>query len=253
MKGVSALLVKAEGIVIRTHDYGESHKVVVIFTREHGKVAVVARGVKKTKSTLSGVTQVLTHGQYLYFVGRGMGSLNQGETLVSHASLRQDILKLSYAAYIVELLDKMTEEKEPSIVLFDLLTLTLNFLEENKDPDILCRIFEIKLMGQTGYQPQLNSCAVCGANDEFFVFSVTKGGLVCIPCASPGTRSIAVSPTIVRLLRLFLHFDLNRLGQIQVREETKKQLERVMTQFIDYHTDLSLKSRKFLNQMKEQL
>lgn len=245
------MLVKAEGIVIRTHDYGEAHKVVVLFTREQGKIALMARGVKRTKSRLRGVTQLLTHGQYLYYMGSGMGTLNQGETVHSHHSIRQDILLMSYAAYIVELLNKLTGDKEANPFLFGLLDKTLTFLEAGKDADILCRIFEIKLLSVAGYRPELDRCVQCGAADKPFSFSVSLGGVLCLDCGSHDRRLIPISQTSIRLLRTFLHMDLKRLGSIRVKSETKDQLERVMHDYTDHHTELTLKSREFLKKMKE--
>lgn len=244
------MLVKAEGIVIRTRDYGEAHKVVVLYTREHGKIPLMARGVKKTQSRLSGVTQVLTHGQYLYFVGSGMGTLNQGEAINPYHVLRQDIMLMSYAAYIVELLDKLTEDKETNPYMFHLLEKTLAFLEEGKDPDILCRIFEMKILSQAGYRPQVDGCINCGETGKPSSFSVARGGVLCVDCRSADEKALTLSPASARLLQIFLHFDIDRLGEIKVKRETKDQLERVMFDYTDYHADLYLKSRSFLKQMK---
>jgi DNA repair protein RecO (recombination protein O) len=244
------MLTKAEGIVIRARDYGESHKVIVLYTREFGKIAVMARGVKKTKSRLSFVTQVLTHGQYQFFAGSGMGTLSQGEVIESHHALRQDVLSMSYAAYMAELTDKLTLEKEANPYVFHLLSKTFSYLEEGKDADILCRIFELKMLSVAGYRPQLDQCLHCGEEDKPFYFSVAKGGILCQDCRLPEEPVLSLSPSAARLLRLFLHFDINRIGEIRVKQETKDLLERVMYDYTDYHTDLRLKSRDVLNQMK---
>ena len=53
------MLNKYEGIVIRTTDYGESNKIVVIYTREAGKIAGMARGAKKPSSRLASVPSPL--------------------------------------------------------------------------------------------------------------------------------------------------------------------------------------------------
>lgn len=243
------MLVKTEGIVIRTRDYGEANKIVVLYTREHGKIALMARGAKKAQSRLRGVTQVLTHGQYLYFAGRGMGNLNQGETIHTFHSLHEDILTMSYAAYIVELLEKMTEDAEPNGYLFHLLEKILLSLQEGKDADILCRIFELKLLALSGYRPQLEACVHCGATDRPYTFSAAKGGFLCLDCRQHDPQGLTLSPASQRLLRLFLYFDIDRLGDIRVKKETKRQLERAMRAYLDYHTDLYLKSRQFLEQM----
>ena len=67
------MLNKWEGIVFRTIPYGESNKIVTLFTREAGKVTAMARGAKKPRSKLAAVTQPFTHGSFLIRKGRGMG------------------------------------------------------------------------------------------------------------------------------------------------------------------------------------
>lgn len=244
------MLIKDEAIVIRTQDYGETHQVVVLYTRNHGKVPIMAYGVKKLKSRSSGVVQLLTHGQYLFYTGSGMGTFKQGEVITSHSKLRSDILFMSYAAYIVELLDRLTEDKEPNGLLFHLLAQTFSFLEMGKDADVLCRIFEMKLLSIAGYRPQLEACIHCGERDKPYLFSVAKGGLLCIDCHGTDEGALVISAAAVRLLRLFLHIDIDRLGEIDVKQDTNEQLERVMYDYTDYHTDLHLKSRSFLQKMK---
>ena len=123
------MLIKTEGIVIRTRDYGESHKVVVLFTA-NGEAARPGPGAKKPRSRLGAVTQLFTRGQYLCFLGSGMGTLSQGELISSHHGLRSDLLLTATAAYLVELLDRMTEEKDPSPALYRLLSSTLDQLGE---------------------------------------------------------------------------------------------------------------------------
>lgn len=51
------MLIKSEGIVLRTTDYGETNKIVTLLTREHGKIGVMARGAKKSNSRLSAISQ----------------------------------------------------------------------------------------------------------------------------------------------------------------------------------------------------
>ena len=127
------MLQKCEGIVIRSTDYGETNKVVTLYTREWGKIGVMARGAKKPNSRLSAITQLFTHGYFLVQKGTGIGSLQQGEMITSMRSIREDIFLTAYASYIVELTDKSTEDKKPNPFLFELLYQTLNYLNEGYD------------------------------------------------------------------------------------------------------------------------
>ena len=82
---------KVEGIVIRTTDYGETNKIVTIYSREFGKVSAMARGAKKPKSRLAAISQLMTHGHFLIQMGSGLGTLQQGEIISSMKEIREDI------------------------------------------------------------------------------------------------------------------------------------------------------------------
>ncbi|GAA4706280.1 DNA repair protein RecO [Brevibacillus fulvus] len=246
------MLVKWEGIVIRSVDYGESSKVLTVFTREHGKIGIMARGAKKTKSRLIAVSQLFSHAYYLCKTGPGSGmpDLSQGEVIESYRDLRQDLLHTAYAAYMAELLDRLTQEREANPYLFELLAMTFHYMNEGKDPEILCRIFESKMLIVAGIRPHLQGCSNCGAEREPYVISVTQGGLLCPQCATLDPYAIAVTPAAWKLLRLFQLFELERLGEIDVKPATRTQLRHVLRSFFDQHLDLHLKTRSFLEQVE---
>ncbi|MEC2076524.1 DNA repair protein RecO [Metabacillus fastidiosus] len=243
------MLQKCEGIVIRSTDYGESNKIITIYTRELGKVGLMARGAKKPKSRLSAITQLLTYGSFLFQKTSGLGSLQQGETILSMRNIKEDIFLTAYASYIAELLDKSTENFEKNPFLFEFFKQTLQLLDEGVDPEILINIFEIKMLSVIGLHPQLDSCAVCGEKDGTFHFSIREGGFICHRCFEKDPYRLQISQNTVKLLRLFYHFDLNRLGQISVKEETKLELKNVIDAYYEEYSGLHLKSKRFLTQI----
>ncbi|HYK71855.1 MAG TPA: DNA repair protein RecO, partial [Pseudoneobacillus sp.] len=154
------MLQKCEGIVIRTTDYSETNKIVTLYTREWGKVGVMARGAKKPNSRLAAITQLFTYGYYLIQRGTGLGTLQQGEIISSMRTIREDIVLTAYGSYILELTDKCTDEKKPNPYLFELLSQTLNYMNEEHDLEILIHIYEMKMLNSLGLYPVLNKCAV---------------------------------------------------------------------------------------------
>ncbi|MDR7237231.1 DNA repair protein RecO [Neobacillus drentensis] len=243
------MLQKCEGIVIRTTDYGETNKIVTLYTREWGKVGAMARGAKKPNSRLSSITQLFTHGYFLINRGSGLGSMQQGETATSLRSIGEDIFLTAYASYIVELTDKCTEEKKPNPYHFELLYQTLNYLNEGYDPDILMNIYEMKMLNVLGLNPILNQCSICGNTDGHFSFSIREGGFICHRCLDKDPYHYKLSPSAVKLIRLFYYFDLSRLGNISVKAETKAELKNVITSYYEEYSGLHLKTKKFLNSM----
>lgn len=243
------MLEKCEGIVIRTTNYSETNKIVTLFTREWGKVGVMARGAKKPNSRLAAVTQLFTYGYFLVQKGNGLGTLQQGEMIASMRAIKEDIFLTAYSSYIVDLADKSTEDKKPNPFLFELIYQSLNLINEGYDAEIIMNIFEMKMLNSLGLYPILDKCSVCGSADGHFSFSIREGGLICHRCLGKDPYHFKITPATVKLLRLFYFFDLSRLGNISVKPETKAELKKVISAYYDEYSGLNLKTKRFLNQM----
>lgn len=244
---------KTEGIVLRSRDYGEGNSIITIFSRDYGKISVMARGAKKPKSRLSSVSQPFTHAHYLFFQthSSSMGTLSQGEIIQSFKLLRTDLTKTAYAAYFTELFDKIVDENDRSPVLFPLLLHSLQYLDQGKDVEILARLFEMKMLMLGGYRPQVDQCLSCKKEEGYYFFSVAEGGLLCEDCYAKDSQAIPMQPATLKIIRLLYHMDLIRLGNISVQQERKNEIRQVIWSFMDYHTPLRLKSRSFLEQLSK--
>lgn len=243
------MFVKSEGIILRTSDYGETNKVVTMLTRDLGKIAVMARGAKKPKSRLASITQPFTYGSYLVQKGTGMGALQQGELIQSFRSIREDIFKTAYAAYIAELTDKLTEDKQPNPFLFEMLYQTFMYMHEGIDLDILQYIYEVKMTRVAGIPPRLDGCVNCANTEGIFAFSIREGGFLCNRCKHIDPYRIQASPAALKLLRLFYYFDLSKLGNVAVKQETKEELKAIIQAYYEAYSGVFLKSRRFLEQL----
>lgn len=245
------MLQKVEGMVIRKVDYGESNVILTLFTRENGKIGVMARGAKKPKSRLSSVAQLFTYGHFVFQQSRGLGTLNQGEIIDSFRGIKEDLFKTAYCAYMVEFLDKVTEEKSPQPFLFEHLWQSFNLVNEGADPEVITFIFEIKMLQQAGIGPQVNHCSNCGNTEGQFAFSIREGGFLCERCQYLDPNHIPISKATARLLRLFYHFDLSRLGNISLKNETKAEIRFVLATYIEEYSGMFFKSRKFIDQLNK--
>lgn len=243
------MLQKVEGIVIRTGDYGETHKIVTLFTRELGKIAVMARGAKKPKSRMAAIAQPFVYASFLVQKGSNMGTLQQGEVLQSLRSIREDIVKTAYASYICELTDKLVEQNHPDPFLFEQLLQTLIWMNEDKDLDILLLMYELKMFKKGGFAPHLRNCVNCGRTDDRYAFSVVEGGLLCRRCQYMDTDSYILAQNLVKLLQVCLEVDVTRVGNITVKTENKVLLRQLIDQYYDRYGGYFLKSKRFLKQL----
>jgi len=245
------MLVKTEGIIIRTRDYGEGNKIITIFSSQVGKVSVMARGAKKPKSRLSSISQLFTYGQFLFHRSspNSMGSLSQGEIIESFRDLRQDLTKTAYAAYFAELVDKIVDDGEINIYVFQLLLTVFKYLDDGIDAEILARLVEMKMLTIGGYKPEVNQCVSCGGVENINSFSIREGGFLCEQCREEDSYRIILLPSTIKLLRLFYHYEIERMGSVSVKRETREELKKILWLFMDHHTPLRLKSRSFIEQM----
>ncbi|SFE29085.1 DNA repair protein RecO [Alteribacillus iranensis] len=245
------MLVKAEGIVLKIIPYGETNVILRLYTREAGKVSVMARGARKPKSRFAAASQPFVHGIYLFYKSRGMSTLNQGDTIDAFRHIRSDIMKTAYASYIAELLDRVTEEREKNPFLFELFLQILQRMNEDSDPEVLTRIFEVKMLAQAGIKPQLDQCTSCGRQEGTFSFSVREGGFLCENCKEIDPYRLTIHPKSVQLLRTFFYLDIKRLGSISLTSRTKQELKQVLESYYEEYGGFSLKSKRFLDQMEK--
>ncbi|AKG35739.1 DNA repair protein RecO [Paenibacillus durus] len=246
------MLHRVEGIVIRSMDYGEGNAIITLCTENAGKIGVLVRGAKKVKSRHAALIQPFTLGQYVFFRNNGgLGTLNSGEIISSHHSIREDLVTAAYGSYACELLDRVLHDEETGSFWFRQLSACLNALEEGKEPGVIINLFEMKILQAAGYGPQLDSCIACGREkaDEELLLSPRLGGALCRSCRHNDPPALEVSPRALKLLRLFAALDLTRLGNVDVKESTREELKKIMRAFMDTQLGLRLKSQNFLDQL----
>ncbi len=244
------MLHKWEGIVLKARAYSESNKIVTLMTREAGKVACMARGAKKPTSRLAGVTQPFVHGSYLVQRTNGMGTMQQGEHFNSMRHVQTDIIATAYASYVVELTDKLIEEGNPEPYAFDVLLQALTAIDEGYDPEAITLFVDWKLLPYTGVQPILHCCAGCGAVDGEFSFSFTQGGFLCHRCFQLDPYIIRLTPTQLKLIRMFYTVPIDQVGKLDLKPQTKSFIKKIVTTIYEEQTGIRLKSRSFIEQLE---
>ena len=101
---------KVEGIVIRTTDYGETNKIVTIFSRELGKISAMARGAK-TEKPVSICVAINDTWPFSYSNGIRAWNIATRRDYFNYERNSRGYILTAYASFIVELTDKATEDK----------------------------------------------------------------------------------------------------------------------------------------------
>jgi DNA repair protein RecO (recombination protein O) len=235
---------------MRNIPYGESNKIVTLFTREAGKLTAMARGAKKPASRLAAVTPPFTHGSFRIRKGRGMGTLEQGEQIESMRFIREDLEATAYASYVVELVDRLTEDDDRIHGIYSLLYEALHAINEQYDPEAISLFVEWKMLPVAGIHPILHQCANCGATEGEFAFSFKEIGFLCHRCFHIDRYLIRITPNQLKLIRTFYTVPIQRIGNLTLKKETKMFMKKIVRTVYDEQIGIRLKSRSFLDQLE---
>jgi DNA repair protein RecO (recombination protein O) len=244
---------RVEAIVLRHTDWGEADRLLWLFTREIGKVKVVAKGVRKPRSRKAGHLEPFTRVELLLARGRDLPIVTQAEAKDAYLELREDLIRVGYASYIVELLDRFTYEEGENFALYRLLCETLSRINIEADPAFAVRYYEVRLLDLVGFRPQLLHCVNCGeeirAEDQFFSFE--KGGVICPKC---GTKEPGVRPVSMPALRVLRHFQRSNYAEAQrvrLSSTVDRELENLMGQYLTYLLERGLNTPSFLKRIRK--
>lgn len=250
---------KTNALVLRRIPLGETDKILTLFSREHGKYSVVAKGARKTTSRLAGATEPLMLLQALLADGLNLDVLTQCEVKDSFPALRGDFGLFLRATYACELMDKVSEERDPSPEAYDLLVTTLHLMERAKDPDAPLHAYELKLLAQMGYEPRLDSCARC---DEYFShvpganstvpargYSAPRGGLLCGPCADAVREEVLplASETASWMYLLAYEGDAYTVANLTLPPNISQEVSRILRAHLRFRLERDVRSTAFLD------
>ena len=245
---------RVEAVVLRHSDYGEADRLLTMYTRQLGKTRAIAKGARKIASRKAGHIEPFTHVNLQLSRGRDMLLITQADTVDAYLPLREDLILTSQAAYVMELLDRFTYEGDTeNPATFRLLTETLARLASKSDPWLVIRYYEMRLLDQMGFRPQLFECANCRreikAEDQFFSFRA--GGAICPTCGRglPNLKNLSVDT--LKYLRHFQRSSYTEASRARPSPEIQQEAETLMQGYFTYLLERELNTPGFLKKIRE--
>ncbi len=247
--------VRTEGVVLRRRDYGESDRILVLFTRKLGRISGIAKGARKPSSKISGHLELFSRVSFLVSRGRNLQLITQAETIESYEQLRKDLSGIGLGSYLVELVDAVTTEEGSNIKLYDLLVLALESLDNGQQPEIIKHFFELQLLDLSGFRPEFFICVECGEpiieQDQYL--SGELGGVVCPNCIR-GVEKANFRQVPVRILKYLRHFQrstLQELMSLKLAPDLQEDLEDAIQYYLNHTLEGRLNSPDFISRVKK--
>ena len=207
-------------IVLRRREYGDFDLIVTLLSRDHGKQTLIAKAAKKSVKRFPGILEPFNHLHITFRQpqhGKGMPVLEEASLIRTPGRIRADFARAVHASYWVECIGLWMQEGQVRTDLFELLHFALSELDtQHIAPDMLSILFQMRFIGQEGFQPMLARCACCQtgidqlAQDDFCV-DLGKGGVVCNQCPPEGHRGLRLSKGTLKQLLWIADGGCNRI------------------------------------------
>ena len=215
-----------QGIVLRVTDYNARDALLTVLSRNHGKLTIKARGLRRKNSPLIAPCQLLAYGEFVLFEYRGQYTINEAHSIELFQNLRRDLTKLSLGTYFAQAAELISQEDLPNPELQSLLLNCLFALSKLNLPEVQVKAaFELRAACIAGYTPDLFGCHSCGSQTPDR-FDLSAGQLECRSCRNSGSSGIRmpVTPGLLDAMRYICLCDPKKLLSFQIHPETMEQL-----------------------------
>ena len=236
---------KDEAFILFKRAYGESDKIIRLFTRNSGKIAVIAKGAGKSQKRFMNTLELFNHIRVEYFEkpGSAMARLESADLVETNSGIEKSLKRACIAGFFTEFIDRLTKEKHPQEHLFLTLKEIIEALKcrDFSYSDVL--YYQFLMLDMLGFMPHLDSCVRCGSavgNGTGLHFSKEKGGVLCGNCARFVPHATCAEGLIPGLVSV-----RDRKGPLS-NSFLENQARDIMEGFLSFHLDVEFRSYRIL-------
>lgn len=228
---------ETDGIVLDSHDHGESDLIITLYCRDTGRVTAIAKGAKRSLRRFVNKLELFS---FLHLTlrqrnSRTLALLEEADLHSGFMHLRRDIPSYTAASVIREFTLLATREGEEDERCYTLLLWSLHQLDQASPHLQVVMLFLLRFYDYIGYRPELRRCRYCGAAagaGSAFGFSTALGGLICTTCAATaGQSGIRLNPGTIRMMQSCQDTPLAQLHRLKVSESSLYQALNVLHRY----------------------
>ncbi|HOP85533.1 MAG TPA: DNA repair protein RecO [Syntrophorhabdaceae bacterium] len=238
-------LQKDEALVLTKISYGESDKIVRLFTLMNGKVSAIAKGGSKSQKRFMNTLEPFNHIRIEYFKkqNKSLARIENADLIESNKGIEKSLKSFCAASFFAEFTDRLTKDGERNKDLFDVLKYIFINAKDTAFGSSEIVINLLNILKVTGFLPNFKSCVYCGRevpDEEKVYFSKERGGILCKICSSSLSYKTYPAGVIISL-SLF-----EKKGNFLIDPKFIEYIQAIMEDFIAFHLDVKLKSYRLL-------
>jgi DNA repair protein RecO (recombination protein O) len=234
-------LYRDQAIVIRTQKLGEADRIITLFSREHGRIRAVAKGVRRTKSKFGARLEPASFVDIQLYTGKTFDVVTQVEGIENYGdSISHDYQKWTIASSILEAAERFSaNEGEPALQQFLLLLGALKALaHESHDPSLILDAYLLRSLSVAGYAPSMTICSRCDKPGPHKYFSLVGGGSVCADCKPSASATPHVET--LQLMSDLLTGDWASADASELRH--RREASGLIAAYLQWHLERGLRS-----------
>ncbi|MCM1053778.1 MAG: DNA repair protein RecO [Ruminococcus sp.] len=235
-----------EGLIVKEIPYSETSKIIHVYTND-GIIGIMCRGAKSLKSPFRATTLKFTYGKFIIsYKENKLSNLINVDIINPLKNIKSDIVLLSYLNYVTELTTQVTKESD-AIIYEDFINAILK-IEEGLDPLIISNILEVKYLDYIGVGLNLDACIGCGSSTKIITLDGDRGGFICSNCYH---NEPIVDAKTISLIRMYYYVEIKSISKLKISDTVKNEINTFLNIYYERYTGLYLKSKKFLDKLKD--
>ncbi|MCK9410371.1 MAG: DNA repair protein RecO [Bacteriovoracaceae bacterium] len=241
------MIVETQAVVLRTMKYGDTSKIVTLYTRQYGKTKVIAKGARNQKSNKFGSSlEPMTVSSVVFYKKeqKDLHLLSKSEIVTPMSRMQDDPERMFAGLALVELINMVMHDEEENGLVFDMLVESLRVMNSSsKNAVNVFLSFIVKIFHQFGFGITIDACSRCGRTMEQHQFAygllrLSDGKFTCSICSEEAQQSgVRLSGGVLKSLLFFHGNSLDRSVSISLSASMRDELLAVLQSYLRYHID----------------
>jgi DNA repair protein RecO (recombination protein O) len=240
------MIVTTDAVILRGMNFRDSSRILTLYTKEFGRLSVLAKGARMPKSKFGGAIEPLSYVTAVLYKkeSRDLHLLSHCDIVRPFRSLTDDLGRMAAAMAVVELLHAVSHGEERNLPLFDLLVNSLESINgATKGAMNAFYVFEVRLLEILGFRPEFGRCAGCGCptneiQSEKLSVNLSEGGVFCPSCSARGRGLEMISQGAVNTLRRMQELsDISSATRIALTPLMQNEIRTTLRRYLQMHVE----------------
>lgn len=248
------MIVSSEGIIIHSMNYSDTSKIVTMYSKEFGKIKLLAKGARKNSKSFGSSLEVLSHIRVIFYKKdeRSLHLISKSEIIRPSTKLCSSFTQLSYALAIAELVKQVFHDEEKNLPIYQLVIDAMDELTKiDRGFENIYFSFLMNLFSLSGFAFDIKSCFSCKkdlsiTNDDKFC-NITNGVFYCAVCHNKTKYGeVKFREDVFKVLDFIYSGKISNSKKINFNDSIGNEIKNFLHRYGEFH----LHGMKSLNSLK---